>query len=135
MSRTISQLGYPELEKALDREISKYVRNFYAKDGFVQCYTCGRWQVVASTDCGHFIPRAMRGTRYDLKNLRPQCKRCNWTLEGNHLIFRQKLVAELGEKAVADMELKAGMWGQSRHDKPWMIDEIKKYRAMNKELA
>ena len=134
MSRTLSQLGYPELEKALDREISKYVRNSRAVNGMVQCYTCGAWQAVESADCGHYIVRAYRGTRYDLRNLRPQCKRCNWTLEGNHLIFRQKLVAELGEKTVADMEHYAGFFGQHRHAREWMIEQIKKYRAMNKEL-
>lgn len=133
MRRTICDFTYSELEKALWKEVSLYVRRKYSVNGFCKCYTCGAIQPIESTDCGHYIVRAYRGTRYDLRNIRPQCKRCNWTLEGNHAVFREKLVAEYGEEEVAKMEDYAKFFGQTRHPREWLISEIERYRKMNKE--
>lgn len=132
--RTLPEMGYNELEKKLDAEISDYVRHKYSMNGYCTCYTCGAIQPIASTDCGHFIVRAYRGTRYDLRNLRPQCKRCNWTLEGNHQVFRAKLIEEYGEKTVVDMENYAKFFGQTRHPREWLISEIERYRELNKRI-
>ncbi|MEN6296852.1 MAG: recombination protein NinG [Rectinema sp.] len=134
MRRALPDLSYPELEKKLDKEISDYVRHKYSHNGYCTCYTCGAIQPISSTDCGHYIVRAYRGARYDLKNLRPQCKRCNWTLEGNHQVFREKLVEEYGEAEVAKMEAYAKFFGQTRHPREWLISEIERYRELNKRI-
>ena len=131
MRRTLPEMRLNELEKKLDREISEYVRR--TSNGYCTCYTCGAIQPKESTDCGHYIVRAYRGTRYDLRNLRPQCKRCNWTLEGNHQVFRKRLVEEYGEKIVEDMENHAKFFGQTRHAREWLIAEIARYRELNKK--
>lgn len=131
--KTLEEMSYPELEKKLDKEVSIYVRRRYSHDGYCKCYTCGAIIPIKSADCGHYIVRSYRGTRYDLRNVRPQCVRCNWTLEGNHEVFRRKLVEEYGEKVVEDMENYAKFFGQSRHPREWLLSEIYRYRKLNKE--
>lgn len=131
--RILTDMTYPELEKKLDAEVSEYVRRTHSHDGYCTCYTCGAIQPIASTDCGHYIVRAYRGTRYDLRNLRPQCKRCNWTLEGNHQVFRENLVKEYGEKEVVEMENYAKFFGHARHAREWILSEIARYRELNKK--
>lgn len=131
--RSLPEMGYSELEKKLDEEISIYVRRKYSINGYCRCFTCGAIQPIESTDCGHYIVRAYRGTRYDLRNLRPQCVRCNWTLEGNHSIFRENLVKEYGEEEVSAMESYSKFFGQTRHPREWLLLEIEKYRKLNKK--
>jgi hypothetical protein len=66
------------LEAKCDRELSRFVRMSAADEGgTVQCVTCGKlahWQEV---DCGHYIKRQHRSTRWDVRNVAPQCRRCN----------------------------------------------------------
>ena len=62
----------------LDLAISHYVRKRESSlSGIVKCYTCdwsGKWK---DADCGHYVPRSNMALRWDLRNLRPQCKMCN----------------------------------------------------------
>lgn len=62
----------------LDVITSKYVRLKDANnEGIVSCFTCdwrGSWKDL---DCGHYIVRSKMLLRWDLRNLRPQCKTCN----------------------------------------------------------
>lgn len=76
----------------LDEVVSKIVRMKYANTkGIVDCYTCswsGNWKHL---DCGHFISRSKLWLRWDFRNLRPQCKKCNQMLYGNVAVFSEKL--------------------------------------------
>lgn len=40
------------------------------------------------------------GLRYDLRNLRPQCYRCNIDLSGNGAVFYRKLTMDKGQDYV-----------------------------------
>jgi len=79
----------------LDHIASKYVRMKEAdSDGKVCCYTCnwtGHWK---ECDCGHYISRSKMLLRWDIRNLRPQCKNCNQHLYGNIDIFTERLEKE-----------------------------------------
>ena len=60
------------------------------------CYTCGAKDLQGSNwHTGHFLPSSTCGNylRYDLRNLRPQCYRCNISLSGNGSSFYRNLVA------------------------------------------
>lgn len=71
--KTISQL-----KKFLDTLFSEYVRRKYSdSDGFVRCYTCGRYGHWKTMQNGHFVSRAYLPTRYDERNCRVQCVGCN----------------------------------------------------------
>lgn len=67
------------------------------------CYTCGKEGLSGSSwQTGHFIPRSVCGAylRYDLRNLRPQCYRCNIDLSGNGAVFYRNLVRDEGQAYV-----------------------------------
>ena len=136
--RTLEEMSHGDLEAALDAEISFFVRAapalYSESPGYVRCATCGSWKHWKELDCGHYIPRHRRGTRFDLRNVRPQCVLCNKYREGEHWKFRQVLVEELGEKEVQALELAASMWGDDRHPREWMLAEIAKWRERNKPL-
>jgi len=79
----------------LDDVVSKYVRLKDSNNiGWVKCYTCDEKQSWKSMDCGHFISRKHMGLRWDLRNLRPQCKFCNQVLSGNIDDFKKELELE-----------------------------------------
>lgn len=67
------------------------------------CYTCDKQGLAGSSwHTGHFIASSIGGAflRYDLRNLRPQCYRCNIDLSGNGAIFYRKMVEREGQEYV-----------------------------------
>lgn len=70
------------------------------------CYTCGKTGLVGSSwQTGHFIPKSTSGAylKYDLRNLRPQCYRCNIDLSGNGAEFYKRLREREGQKYVDEI--------------------------------
>ncbi len=95
-----------ELIQRLDRIFSKYIRLKYSVDGMVRCYTCGRWYPYSQMTVGHFIKRQFSGVRYDERNVKPQCRRCNYFLQGNDIEFERQLKKEYGEHVVDSLQAK-----------------------------
>jgi hypothetical protein len=83
--------------KKLDVAFSKYIRNKYAKNGMVECYTCGRQYEVSKIQCGHFWSRKHQSVRWHEDNARPQCYSCNVMQYGRQFEFGNKLKIEIGE--------------------------------------
>lgn len=54
--------------------------------------------------CGHYITRSAKYVRWELDNLRPQCFVCNMRNQGMSHIFRERLVKELGEERIVELE-------------------------------
>ena len=122
-----------KLIKDLDKYVSLFIRTKNAdKRGFNTCYTCGARYHWKDLDCGHYIKRRYLQTRWDLNNVRPQCRNCNRILNGNYKVYEPKIKAELG----ADNVLK--MWDKAlKNDKistpmlSIMLEEIKeKYKNL-----
>lgn len=70
------------------------------------CYTCGKKGLAGSSwQTGHFIASSIGGTylRYDLRNLRPQCYRCNIDFSGNGAVFYRLLVGDCGQEYVDEL--------------------------------
>jgi len=134
--RDLEDMTHGELEKLLDSEVSIHVRASGAEDssGFVPCFTCGSYHHFKELDAGHYIGRSNRGVRWDLRNIRPQCTRCNVYEEGRHYKFRANLVVELGEAEVLDLEQTADLYGASKMPREWLINQIKAWRAKNAPL-
>lgn len=74
----------------LDKLVSKIVR---LRDQY--CVTCGSTQ---DAQCGHFIPRDMYPTRWDLTNCHRQCSSCNLYQKGNMVVYHAFIRREYGEK-------------------------------------
>lgn len=66
------------------------------------CFTCGSKVEGANKQLGHFIPSSTCGAylRFDLRNLRWQCMRCNIHGGGQGAIFYKKLVDIHGQDYV-----------------------------------
>lgn len=103
----------------LDAAFSKYVRQKEAtKNGYIECFTCGIISLWKNMDCGHFVPRANMGLRWDLRNLRPQCKTCNQHKYGEVKIFEKKL--ELETPGITKTLLE-----EARFPHKWSKEELK----------
>lgn len=83
-----------KLKHELDAVFSKYIRQKYAKNGQVQCYTCGTSKEIREIQCGHFVSRQHLSTRFDEENVRPQCAGCNLFGGGRVATFANNLENE-----------------------------------------
>ncbi len=62
----------------LDAIFSKYIRLKYAgTDGIVTCFVCNNPHDWKKIQCGHYISRAVKQTRFLEENCYPQCPFCN----------------------------------------------------------
>lgn len=128
-SKTIGQL-----KKILDKEVSIFVRNHWSSDGEnVACFTCGVVKPIKSMHCGHWIPRNISPTRYEVElgNLRPQCVICNTFKAGMPHEFRRRLLDDVGAEAVATLEEMARE--THKYFKPDLLEQINHYREKNKQ--
>lgn len=101
------KLSIPKLKKKL-WELCKQIVRERAKraTGEVCCYTCGRLLPTAvEQHTAHFIASSIGGVglRFDLKNLRVCCYRCNVSLSGNWPAYYERMVKEVGQEAVDEL--------------------------------
>ena len=91
------------LQKHLWTLTSKYVRLKHSDyNGYCSCVTCGLTKPWQEMQAGHFIPRAQgNSTKWDLRNIHPQCYRCNINLGGNGAEYYPYMLKEYG-KAIID---------------------------------
>ena len=91
-----------KLVKKLDIVFSQYVRLSNADDrGYCTCITCGKkghWK-TGGIQAGHFISRKHYSTRWDERNVKPQCVACNVYRAGE----QYKYSLYLGEKLSKDL--------------------------------
>lgn len=67
-----------ELDATLWKWFSEYIRRSHANHaGYVQCYTCDKYLHWKESHAGHFISRGKLPTKYDERNVKPQCPHCN----------------------------------------------------------
>lgn len=88
--------------------INTYVR---VRDSGKPCISCGRYHADDSGewDAGHYRSRgAAPHLRFNLHNIRRQCKYCNRHLGGNYSEYRIRLVALAGEDYVNALETNNG---------------------------
>ena len=78
-----------------------------------KCFTCEKDYLITELQAGHFVPGRGNAVLFDELGVRGQCKACNIFKYGETILFRRKLVLELGEEIVSSME-----------DKRW---RVKKY--------
>lgn len=91
-------ISLPKLKDKAWKLISIHVR--YGGKGInhfelQQCYTCPAWHDPREMDCGHYIHGKLD---YDLRNLKPQCKKCNNKAWGGGKldVYAERLIREYG---------------------------------------
>ena len=67
-----------QLDEELWRVFSLWIRQKDADHrGVVRCVTCKAYRQWRYVDAGHFMSRRHLSTKFDEKNVYPQCKQCN----------------------------------------------------------
>lgn len=92
--KTISQI---------QKELWKYCTQIIKKKYGNVCYTCGKTNLESvNWHTGHFLPKSTCGAflKYDLRNLRPQCFKCNIHDGGAGAIFYKNMVEREGQEYV-----------------------------------
>lgn len=90
-------------QKNADAVFSKYIRLKNSHQGYVKCYTCGIIKHWKEMDNGHFIKREFHRTRYDERNCKPQCTKCNYHNSGMQDEFAKNIIDEYGIDAFNDL--------------------------------
>ena len=125
---------YAQLKKQLDKVFSEYSRRLRAdEDGIVSCITCSKrrpWN--QGIDAGHYISRSYLSTRWDIRNVWPQCKGCNGFGNGMADEYALFLVGEYGDEILWKLN-------QKKHETvkyglPKMREMIESYKNKLKEL-
>jgi hypothetical protein len=110
----------------LDALFSKCIRNKYAVNGMVKCFTCPKVLPIARIQNGHFISRANLATRWLENNCRPQCATCNGNHEVNTRPFEDALIGE----AYGSVEYLTDLSRRTtRITNSELIDLIEKYKT------
>lgn len=92
------------LKSKLDVLYSLYTRQAAAdKNGYVACY-CGVSLHWKESDCSHYIPRGCLALRYDPRNTRPSCRRCNRFMGGNLQAYALALQKDYGLGILEELE-------------------------------
>jgi len=93
-----------KLRKEADKWFSLYIRLRQAdKMGWIRCYTCRKPIYWTEAECSHFKDRRYLLFRYDEKNAKACCHRCNCVLDGNKVKYEQKLRKEYGDEVVNNL--------------------------------
>lgn len=66
--------------------------------GFVNCFTCGKYENYKLVDAGHYIPKATSGSylKFYEKNVHVQCQDCNRIKAGNYKVYKDRLIVKYG---------------------------------------
>lgn len=122
-----------ELIKKLDDIFSEWVRRSHANShGLCKCVTCFNFHHWKEMDCGHYLSRENMSTRWDEKNVAPQCFHCNRLEDGRPDEFRDYLVLKYGEDEV--LELEARSRSTLKYFRWELEAKIEYYKALCKEL-
>jgi hypothetical protein len=101
MPKTAKKPTRSKLIKKLDVVFSQWVRLSNAdRRGFCRCVTCGKeghWK-TGGIQAGHFISRKHYSTRWDERNVKPQCVGCNVFRSGEAYLFSLYLGNKLSKE-------------------------------------
>lgn len=125
-----------KLQKELDAIYSIWIRRKDAdKNGYVRCYTSGKFFHWKQIQCGHFISRRHLSTRWFEKNTKPQSVAENVFNQGNGPVFAQKLIEEYGPGILEELEIKKNnICKMGAFEYQLLIDEYKqKVRTLDQK--
>ena len=110
MARKIKKSERQKAIEKADKYCSLFVRLSHAdKDWYCICYTCYKKKHRKDIQCWHDIWRSYITVRYNLDNVRPQCRWCNSKMMWNWrpVEFKAHLIDEIWEERVKAVEEKA----------------------------
>ena len=95
-----------QLIKMADTLFSKYIRLKYVTNtGYCTCVTCGKTKFWKDgMHSGHYIVRVWIRTRYDERNVHPQCCYCNTWLNGNTEMYHDYILDNYGQDVLDELK-------------------------------
>jgi len=84
----------------IDKVFHEYIRRRDADNntGYCNCITCQKRIHFTESDGGHFISRGRLATRYDERNVKAQCRKCNRFDFGRQYEYSLALGEQLSEE-------------------------------------
>lgn len=134
MKRTPLKRKSKTPEAKLKEELWELCKQIIRKKYGNVCYACGATGLSAGNwHTGHFIASSVCGAnlRYDLRNLRPECYRCNISLSGNGAFFYKNMVAREGQEYVD--QLFRDKHKVIKADSVWLQEKIDEYTIILEE--
>jgi hypothetical protein len=116
----------------LDKVFSEWVRYSNAPNGYCTCCTCKALHPPEDMDAGHYISRETKATRWDERNVHPQCRSCNRFKEGKKDEYALFLIKKYGEGILE--ELNQLKWKPFRLDDLWLMGQVEYYKEKLKEI-
>ena len=108
------------LIRKVDRLYSRYIRQKHANHGgWVECVTCRTSLPWEDSQAGHFVKRGHAMTRWDDRNVHPQCPRCNLYLGGAQDEYAAFIVRTYGESTLQQL------LSLKRVEKRWTLEELR----------
>lgn len=105
------------------------------KDGFWNCYTCGIFiSNPSDAHTAHFLASSICGSqlRFDLRNLRVCCGKCNVWLGGNYPAYYENMCKEIGREATDALMLERHK--TQKVDVIWYMRKIDEYTCLLETL-
>ena len=114
----------------IDKPFHEYIRRRDADDdsGYCQCISCDKPIHFTESDAGHFISRGKLATRWDERNVKAQCRKCNRFEYGRQFEYSLKIGTELAEQLLQDSR---ATFKLMEHEYQEIFE---KYRDLNKGL-
>lgn len=96
------KLTRSKLIKKLDTIFSRWVRLSNSVNEICTCVTCGKESHWKDIQAGHFISRKHYSTRWDERNVLPQCVGCNVFKYGEQYKYSLYLGNKLSKKLLIE---------------------------------
>ncbi len=129
----MKKLNRKTLIKKLDKVFSQYIRRKYTKKGYGRCYTCRAIKPYEELDSSHYISRQHLATRWDERNAKVCCQKCNRFLSGNLDEFALALQREYGDDIL--LELNKDKWTPRKINELEIMALIEEYQEKLKKLS
>lgn len=123
------------LEKTADKWFSLYIRLRNAdENGMVKCVTCGKIAHYKEMDCGHFVTRNHKATRFLQKNCNVQCTACNQFKKGEQYKHGLYIDKKYGEGTAEHLMFMGKVpCKRTRTDFEYLIEEYKQKARLRAE--
>ena len=99
------KLTRSKLIKKLDAIFSRWVRLSNSVNEICTCVTCGKESHWKDIQAGHFISRKHYSTRWDERNVKPQCVGCNVFKYGEQYKYSLYLGNKLSKKLLIESRI------------------------------
>jgi hypothetical protein len=126
----VSKLPLPKLQRKLWVVVRELAEKLYPKD----CYTCESKNLTGhNCQLGHMIPKSVCGIllKYDIRQLRWQCSRCNIWGGGMGAEFVKRMMVREGTEYVEKI-----FQDRNSYVKPYehYLFQLEKYKLMLEDL-